>query len=55
MTAELIALIGLGVPTLGYVVRISHQIGALTAGQAGHAAAIKAAQHRLTLIERKIA
>lgn len=40
MSPELIALLGLGVPALGYLARISHQLGALTAVQVSHEARI---------------
>lgn len=36
MSPELLALLGLGVPALGFLARISFQLGALTTGHADH-------------------
>lgn len=38
MTPELLALLGLGVPALGFLARISHQLGSVTARLDNHEA-----------------
>lgn len=52
MTAELIALLGLGVPALGFLARISHQLGALSAITATHGARLDNHETRITNLEQ---
>lgn len=54
MTPELIALLGLGAPALGFLARISHQLGHLTAGHAAHAAVLANHETRLTNLENEL-
>lgn len=46
MTPELLALLGLGVPALGFLARISHQLGSATARLDNH-------ESRITNLEQK--
>lgn len=52
MTPELIALLGLGVPALGYLARISHQLGALTATTAAQGVTLANHETRITNLEQ---
>ncbi|MBY0235262.1 MAG: hypothetical protein K2W93_09790 [Burkholderiaceae bacterium] len=52
MNAELITLIGLGVPALGFLARISTQLGHLTAGHEHHAGQLANHETRITKLEQ---
>jgi hypothetical protein len=53
MSPELVALLGMGLPALGYLARISHQLGALTAGHAHHAGQLADHETRITTLENR--
>lgn len=52
MTPELVALLGLGVPALGFLARISYQLGAVVANVAAHAVQLADHETRITNLEQ---
>nr|WP_295075376.1 hypothetical protein [uncultured Roseateles sp.] len=52
MTPELLTLLGLGVPALGFLARISTQLGHLTAGHEHHASRLADHETRITNLEQ---
>lgn len=52
MTPELLALLGLGTPALGFLARISHQLGGLTAVQQHHAEQLVDHEIRISNLEQ---
>ena len=52
MSPELLALLGMGLPALGFLARISNQLGALTATQAAQGATLANHETRITNLEQ---
>ncbi len=52
MTPELLTVLGLGVPALGFLARISTQLGHLTAGHEHHAGQLANHETRITKLEQ---